>query len=197
VNVRSGPSTSYPVLVVAPPGSTGEVTGKSSDGGWWQVKISTQYSADGLGWVSADWVVTQGTENVPVVEASTPPPTVPATPPPPTTTAGCALLSQSPTDATVFSPGAGFTTTWVLQNTSTTKWDQGEYDVMYLGAANNIPMHQGSDVYDLSSTVEPGWTYNVSVPMIAPFEPGFYGEAWQVALGSQTVCPFYVYIEVR
>jgi hypothetical protein len=173
------------------------VTGKSSDGAWWQVKIPTQYSADGLGWVSADWVVTQGTENVPVVEASAPPPAVPATPPPPSGTTGCALVSQSPADATVFSPGAGFTTTWVVQNTSTTKWDQGETDVRYVGAANNIPLHQGSDFYDLTSSVEPGWTYNISVPMIAPFEPGFYGEAWQIAVGNQTVCQFYVYIQVQ
>ena len=197
VNVRSGPSTSYPVLVVAPPGTSGEVVGKSADGGWWQVKISSQYSADGLGWVSADWVVTQGTENVPVVEATTPPPTVPATPPPPSGTTSCALVSQSPTDGTVLNPGASFMTTWVLQNTGTTKWDKGEYDVRYLGAYNNIILHQGSDAYDLTSSVEPGWTYNFSVPMIAPFEPGFYGEAWQVVYGNQTVCPFYVYIEVK
>ena len=75
VNVRSGPGTSYPVLVVAPPGAAGEVTGKSADGAWWQVKISTQYSADGFGWVSADWVYTQDTDSVPVVAAPAPPPT--------------------------------------------------------------------------------------------------------------------------
>jgi hypothetical protein len=33
--------------------------------------------------------------------------------------------------------------------------------------------------------------------MIAPFEPGIYGEAWQVVIGNQTVCPFYVYIQVQ
>jgi hypothetical protein len=97
----------------------------------------------------------------------------------------------------VFSPGASFTTTWVLQNTSTTRWALGEYDVVFIGAYNNIRLHQGSDVYDISSTVEPGWTYSFSLPMIAPFTPGVYGEAWQVVLGNQTVCPFYVYIEVR
>jgi uncharacterized protein YraI len=197
VNVRSGPGTSYPVLAVAPPGASSEVTGKSSDGGWWQVKIPTEISADGLGWVSADWVVTQNTDSVPVVEATAPPPTVPATPPPPTGTASCALQSQSPADATVFSPGASFVTTWVLQNTGTTPWNQGEYDVSFVGAVSNILMHQGSDVYDLTTTVEPGWTYNFSVPMIAPYTPGVYGEMWQIVLGSQTICPFYVYIEVK
>ena len=30
----------FPVLVVAPPGASGEVVGKSSDNQWWQVKIS-------------------------------------------------------------------------------------------------------------------------------------------------------------
>jgi hypothetical protein len=85
----------------------------------------------------------------------------------------------------------------VLQNTGTDRWAVGEYDVVYVGAYNNILMHQGPDLYDISSAVDPGMTYNFSVPMIAPFEPGVYGEAWQVVLGSQTVCPFYVYITVQ
>jgi hypothetical protein len=33
--------------------------------------------------------------------------------------------------------------------------------------------------------------------MIAPFDPGTYGELWQVVLGNQTVCEFYVYIGVQ
>ncbi len=40
VNLRTGPGTNYPVLGVAKPGATGEVSGKSADGGWWQVKDS-------------------------------------------------------------------------------------------------------------------------------------------------------------
>ena len=59
VNVRTGPGTNYPILGVASPGAAAEVSGKSSDGAWWQVKIPTQYAADGYGWVSADYVVTQ------------------------------------------------------------------------------------------------------------------------------------------
>jgi hypothetical protein len=85
----------------------------------------------------------------------------------------------------------------VLQNTGDTKWDENEYNVVYAGAAANIPLHQGSDGYDLTSTVEPGWTYNFTVSMIAPFDPGQYGEVWQVVHGSQPVCEFYVYINVQ
>jgi len=196
VNVRSGPGTNYPVLVVAPPGVTGEVTGKSSDGAWWQVKIPTQYSADGFGWVSADWVYTQNTGSVPVVAAPPAPPPVPSTPPPTTSTTGCKLVSQSPADGTVIGIGTPFTATWVLQNTGTTKWDENEYDVVFVGAYNNVYMHTGPDGYDLAVTVQPGATYNFSVPMLAPFGPGQFGEMWQISHGSQAICQFYVYIQV-
>jgi hypothetical protein len=84
----------------------------------------------------------------------------------------------------------------VLQNTGAEKWDQGEVDLRYVGAAANIPLHQGSDVYDLAAAVQPGATYNFSVSMIAPFEPGVYGELWEVAKGSQVYCQFYVFITV-
>lgn len=194
VNVRGGPGTNYNVLVTAPPGASGEVSGKSADGGWWQVKISTAYAADGFGWVSAAYVYTQNTGSVPVVEAPPAPPTVGPTPPPGSGT-GCALVAQDPADATAFPRGTAFNTTWVLQNTGDTKWDQKEYDMRFVGAVNNIRMHQGSDFYDLSSTVQPGWTYNFTLPMIAPYDPGTYGEMWELVLGSKTVCQFYVYIQ--
>jgi uncharacterized protein YraI len=196
VNVRSGPGTNYPVLVVAPPGAAGEVTGKSSDGAWWQVKISPTYSADGFGWVSADWVITQNTANVPVVEAPTAPPTVETTPAPPSATMGCVLVAQSPTDYTQFNAGSGFSTTWVLQNTGSEPWLSSSMDVRYVGAAANVPMHQGADVYDLALDVQPGATYNFSVPMIAPYNAGTYGEMWEVGMGSTVLCQFYVYIIV-
>lgn len=210
VNVRSGPGTNYQVLVAAPPNASAEVTGKSSDGAWWQVKISTTYSADGLGWVSADWVITQNTSAVPVVAAPPAPPTPPpseatppptaeaatAVPPPATGTPSCSLVSQNPADGTVFSPGTSFNTTWVLQNTGTGNWEAGEVDIRYIAAQNNILLHQGSDVYDLTNTVGPGMTYNFTVPMISPFNPGSYGELWQVAWGGSLLCEFYVYISV-
>lgn len=210
VNVRSGPGTNYQVLVAAPPNASAEVTGKSSDSAWWQVKISTTYSADGLGWVSADWVITQNTSAVPVVAAppapptpppseATPPPTAEATtavPPPATGTPSCVLVSQDPADGTVFNPGTSFNTTWVLQNTGTGNWEAGEVDIRYIAAQNNILLHQGSDFYDLTNTVAPGMTYNFTVPMISPFDTGSYGELWQVAWGGSLLCEFYVYISV-
>ena len=139
--------------------------------------------------------MTQGTESTPVVAAPPAPPPAPATPPP-ATSSSC-YVSQSPADGTVYAAGTSFTTTWVLQNNTGTAWDQNSVDLRYVGAAANVPLHQGSDIYDLANTVEPGWTYNFSVPMIAPFTPGVYGEVWEVGQSGSIICQFYVYIEVR
>ncbi len=196
VNVRSGPSTNYPVLVVAPPATTGEITGKDASGAWYQVKVPTQYSDTGLGWVSASYVVPENASNVPIVAAPPPPPTVAPTPPP-TTGTGCTVVSQSPADGTTVTIDTPFTTTWVLKNTGSDKWSHGEVDLRYVGAYNNIQMHTGSDLYDLPADVKPGETYTFSVPMIAPWNMGTYGEMWEVGAGSKkTICQFYVYITV-
>jgi hypothetical protein len=107
------------------------------------------------------------------------------------------LVSQSPADFTQFDPGSGFAATWVLQNTGTGAWGSADVDVRYAGSVANIPLHQGSDVYDLVTDVQPGTTYNFTVSMIAPYESGTYGELWAVAMGSTQICQFYVYIEVK
>lgn len=193
VNVRTGPGTNYPVLVVAPPSTTGEVTGKSADGAWYQVKVPTQYSSTGLGWVSASYVIPQNTSNVPVV-AAPPPPPVPETPDA-VTGPLCSLDSQSPANGTAFTIDTPFTATWVLVNTGE-KWSDGEVDLRYLGAYNNIQLHTGGDLYDLEASVQPNKTYTFSIPMIAPWSAGTYGELWEVGSGSKTICQFYVYITV-
>jgi len=196
VNVRTGPGTNFPVLGVASPGAAAEVSGKSADGAWWQVVIPAQYAVAGFGWVSASYVVTSNADSVPVVDAPPAPPVVGTTPSAPVQGTGCRVVGQDPVDGTIVAPGSSFTTTWVLENSSTQAWNI-EYDLVFVGAASNVPLHQGSDLYDLSSSVEPGWTYNFSVPMIAPFDAGSYGEVWQVVLGNQPVCEFYVYIQVQ
>lgn len=83
LNIRSGPSTDYPIYGVANPGASSEIVGKSADNGWWAVKIPTNLSPDGIGWASADFVVVTGdTTNVPVIQAPPPPQDInPPTPP--------------------------------------------------------------------------------------------------------------------
>jgi len=64
-------------------------------------------------------------------------------------------------------------------------------------AAHGVTLRTGPDRYDLANDVEPGATYSFTVPMMAPFGPGQFGEMWQMASASTAVCQFYVYIEVQ
>lgn len=71
VSVRGGPGQTFPVLGVAPAGSVGEITGKSADGNWWQVRVPNTVSSDGFGWVQAALFAASNAENVPVASAPT------------------------------------------------------------------------------------------------------------------------------
>jgi uncharacterized protein YraI len=195
VNLRSGPGTEYLILGTAAPGATSEVTGKSEDGLWWQVKVPTSYYAPGAAWVSVDWVYTTNTSNVPVVAAPPPPSTeVPTTPPP---ASQCVLVSQDPADGTTFPTSTGFGVTWVLQNTSSQPWNQDATDLVFLGAINGQRLHQNGDYYDITQTVEPGQNYTVNGSLITPSTPGQYGEAWSIMSGSTTLCTFWIIVNAQ
>jgi len=197
VNLRSGPGLNYPVLGVAAPGATGEVVGKSQDAQWWQVKVpATSSRPEGQVWVSASWVSTQNTGSVPVVPAPAPPPVIGPTQVPPSATQ-CVLVAQSPADGTVVTPDSAFVMSWTIKNSSSTAWDMAEADLRFLGAQNGVRLHQGSDVYDLSKTVNPGETYDVTLDAIAPSSAGNFGEAWAIAAGNTTLCPFWLLIQVK
>ena len=71
LNIRRGPGLDYPVLGLLPLGHSATITGLSSDGRWWQIQFAG--AADGVGWVSAFYVTTQNSSNVPVVQAPPPP----------------------------------------------------------------------------------------------------------------------------
>jgi uncharacterized protein YraI len=195
INVRTGPGMNFPVLVVAPPGSTAEITGRSSDNAWWQVRVPTRVSSNGLAWVSASFVVAQNTSNVPVVNAPPAPPTVAAVPPI-ASAGGCSIVSQSPANNATFNANTPFTATWVLQNSGSQAWDRTNVDIRFVSALNNVVMHTGPSLFDLSTTVNPGGTYNFSQSMLAPWSAGNYGEVWELVQGSNQICQFSVYITV-
>jgi PKD repeat protein len=73
LNIRSGHGIAYPVLGVLRAGQSAQITGVSADGGWWQIQFSG--AADGRGWVSAHYVTSQNSDDVPVVQV----PPLPAT----------------------------------------------------------------------------------------------------------------------
>lgn len=81
VIVRSGPSTNYPILGVLRAGQRAEVTGLSPNHSWWQIKFAGL--AEGRAWISAQFVATQQTANIPIVQPPAPPPASPTSTPTP------------------------------------------------------------------------------------------------------------------
>jgi len=193
VNVRTGPGMNYSVLFAAPPGASGVVTGRSADNEWWQVQISTRYVASGFGWVSRYYVTAANTAGVPVVAA----PPLPPFPEQPPASSTCALVAQNPADDTIMAPNSLFQVSWTLQNTGQTTWESANFNVRYLGSGG-VPLHQGSDLYDLESDVNVGQNFTFTVPMIAPSEPGKYGELWGIFGGNDaSICQFWLTILVQ
>ena len=193
INVRSGPGLNYPALVVAAPGASAEISGKSADNAWWQVKVSTDFSADGFAWVHAAYVVAFNVENVPVVEAPAPPTTNPN---PPEGGYSCLLVAQSPVDGTVMETGQAFDMVWTVQNAGEGTWTVADTVITKVTATLEQPL-SSIDTLDLAADVIPGATYDVTVPMVAPDFAGEFGEYWIITQGDVTVCDFYNIIQVE
>jgi heat shock protein HslJ/uncharacterized protein YraI len=110
VNVRSGPGSAYPVILVAPVGAQGEIVGISPDRTWWVVGVPAAPS--GVGWVAAEYVRAENAANVPVVQPP-PVPTPVATPTPVPTPAPEISFSAS---RTTINAGETATLSWNVEN---------------------------------------------------------------------------------
>ena len=62
LNVREGPGTEYASYGLLQPGQSAQVVGVSSDGKWYA--INCPQCTDGIGWVSADYVIPQNIAEV-------------------------------------------------------------------------------------------------------------------------------------
>lgn len=85
LNVRGGPGTAYPILGLLRAGQSAEITGRSNDGRWWQIKFPGVVGE--RGWLAAEYVAARNTGNVPIVQAPSlpvPPTPTPRPPAPPT-----------------------------------------------------------------------------------------------------------------
>jgi len=85
-------------------------------------------------------------------------------------------------DGTTFKAGERFTKTWRIKNIGTCTWDKN-YDLVFAsGNAMNGPVSQ-----DLSKSVSPGQTIDISVDLRAPFSPGQYKGYWMLRDTSSRV----------
>ncbi|MCB0166483.1 MAG: PKD domain-containing protein [Anaerolineae bacterium] len=82
LNVREGPGVEYDILGVLLYGQTAEITGRTADGTWWQIRYES--AASDFGWVAAQFSTAENIENVPIVASPARPTVTPA--PSPTAT---------------------------------------------------------------------------------------------------------------
>jgi uncharacterized protein YraI len=66
LNIRQGSGTDFLSYGLMQPGQTAQVVGKNAEQTWWAINYPS--GTDGIGWCSAEYVVTQDAEEVPVIE---------------------------------------------------------------------------------------------------------------------------------
>ncbi len=74
-NIRTGPGTEYNVIGKLKKNQQAEAIGRNSDGLWWVLKVPA--APGGQGWVSAELVSAENTDNLPVIQAPPPPTATP------------------------------------------------------------------------------------------------------------------------
>jgi uncharacterized protein YraI len=125
VNVQAGPGTGYAVLGTLSQGQSAQIIGRDAGNAWWQIKFG-----DGLAWVSAQYVDTSCTENVPVVN-----------PPGPTPTVSINFRA----DSTTIKAGECTTIRWDVDNTKAVYVSDGQREM-------SVPPHGSAQVCPGQST---------------------------------------------
>jgi heat shock protein HslJ/uncharacterized protein YraI len=97
VNVRTGPSTRFPILGTATQGDTGQILGINPEGSWYAVSVPTNRVGTGVAWVSADFVNLSNPNGQPLPVIT--PPLLPATVnfPPPASSAPQVVMREPAT----------------------------------------------------------------------------------------------------
>ena len=67
INVRLEPSTASSVLGMIPAEMRVEITGKDPGGSWWQINYPHPDAIEGKGWITAQYITTGDTSQVPVI----------------------------------------------------------------------------------------------------------------------------------
>lgn len=95
-----------------------------------------------------------------------------------TSTSACAkasLVSETIPDGMIFTPGAQFTKTWEIRNTSNCTWDTSYKIVFWNG--NTLG---GAYVYNLPQITPPQGVVPISLVLTAPMTDGAYTSEWML-----------------
>jgi hypothetical protein len=94
-------------------------------------------------------------------------------------------------DGTDFKSGEAFTKTWRLRNAGTSTWTT-DYALAFIEGAQMA----GPTAVPLTSTVPPGQTIDISVPLVAPQDIGAYRGFWGMRNSAGQLFESAVYVEI-
>ena len=94
-------------------------------------------------------------------------------------------------DGTDFSPGTSFTKTWRLKNSGTSTWTTA-YTLAFISGEKM----GGPDRVNLTSTVQPGATIDISVNLVAPSTTGNFRGYWKLVNAEGKFIEDAVYVEI-
>lgn len=95
----------------------------------------------------------------------------------------------------VLQPGQSFTKSWRIRNSGTCTWNS-TYFLAYASGNSTLSQMGGQPTY-IKGTVAPGATYDISVQLTAPTQPGVYQGFWQMnGQGKAFGTKIYVGIQV-
>jgi hypothetical protein len=95
-------------------------------------------------------------------------------------------------DGTNFGPGEAFTKTWRLINTGTTTWTP-EYSLAFFGGVQMA----GPPSVNLTTSVAPGDTVDISVDLVSPEISGNYRGFWKMRNAAGEYFDFAVFVEIN
>jgi len=130
--------------------------------------------------------INSGTQPLP-----TPPPSI-STPAPPQIPCDSMTFVADLTvpDGTKMNPGQSFTKTWRIKNTGSCTWNSSYKFVFVQGTA------MGGQPQSINGNMSPSQTYDMSVPMTAPTQPGTYAGWWQLVNPQNVALGTRVWVEI-
>lgn len=106
----------------------------------------------------------------------------------------CSLVWTEPVYKAVLDRGEDFDVHWTIENTGTETW---YYEFVTGRFRNGVALHRYSSSFTLTDAVEPRETYEITLDMQAPFEPGEYSAVWILEHRKEAFCWFSVDIVVK
>ena len=159
-------------------------------------KSPTTFAPDGLAWVSASYVIPQNTARTSRSWLRRLPHPLPLHPHRhlPLHARWC---RRPLPDNSVLAANTAYTFTWVIKNTSTTKWDQSEYDVITSAPPPGTACTQAPMYTTCPPRLNPGKRLPYRGQASPLPQPALIPNPGRLSKGSTSVCPFYVVFQVQ